>query len=191
MGICLQRDTENARVVPRAQPAREWSPGIRALCSRSGELPNEVSRVRLEVRELHRHGCRVGCGFCLGGASADLFGQASITDGDTTEIRGTRGSPSGLMRRRPRSFSWTLNTKAIAAVNEQQMIVQITSVVRQLPASKKNIDQCGRVVVICSASEVDIWDWLVRRGLATDYAYFSKWKYREAEAVARTAHIRI
>jgi endonuclease YncB( thermonuclease family) len=46
-------------------------------------------------------------------------------------------------------------------------------------------------VAVCSVSGLDIGDWLVRRGLAIDCAYYSKAKYRAAQDEASKAHLGI
>ncbi|WP_445220474.1 thermonuclease family protein [Bradyrhizobium sp. Pa8] len=50
-------------------------------------------------------------------------------------------------------------------------------------------DQYGRTEAVCAVSGVDLSDWLVRRGLAVDYAYFSRGKYRAAQDEASKARI--
>jgi hypothetical protein len=59
---------------------------------------------------------------------------------------------------------------------------------KAVTCAEKNIDQYGRGWRFCSVTNGDVGDWLVRRRLAIDYKYYSRGKYREAEAVARAAH---
>jgi hypothetical protein len=59
------------------------------------------------------------------------------------------------------------------------------------PCATRELDQYGRTVAVCSVSSLDIDDWLVRRGLAIDYAYYSKGKYRAAQDEASKAHLGI
>ncbi|MGY8631319.1 thermonuclease family protein [Bradyrhizobium sp. 14AA] len=60
---------------------------------------------------------------------------------------------------------------------------------KTVTCAARELDQYGRTVAICTASNLDIGDWLVRRGLAIEYAYYSKGKYRAAQDEASKAHL--
>jgi endonuclease YncB( thermonuclease family) len=44
-----------------------------------------------------------------------------------------------------------------------------------------SLDQYGRTVAVCSIDGVDLAEWLVRNGLAFDWAQYSKGKYGKAQ----------
>jgi endonuclease YncB( thermonuclease family) len=53
------------------------------------------------------------------------------------------------------------------------------------------LDQYGRTAAVCSTSDLNIDDWLVRRDLAIDYAYYSKRNYRAVQDEASKANLGI
>ena len=55
---------------------------------------------------------------------------------------------------------------------------------RQVASIPRELDRYGRTVAACAVGSEDIGDWLVRRGLATDFAHYSKGKYRAARGLA-------
>jgi endonuclease YncB( thermonuclease family) len=46
-------------------------------------------------------------------------------------------------------------------------------------------------VAVCKVSGLDLGEWLVRRGLAIDYAYYSKGRYRAAQGEASKARTEV
>src|SRR6202451_4268765 len=94
--------------------------------------------------------------------SDDMTGQASIIDGDTLEIHGTRirlwgvdAPESGQLCRGDDSLQYRCGAKA--ANDLDAFIAQRP--VRCLPVS---LDQYGRTVARCSVDDIDLGDWLVR-----------------------------
>jgi endonuclease YncB( thermonuclease family) len=119
----------------------------------------------------------------------DLAGQASIIDGDTLEIHGTRirlwgidAPESSQLCRGDDSLQYRCGAKA---ANDLDAFIAGRPV-NCLPIS---LDRYGRTVATCSVGGADLGDWLVRNGLALDWPQYSKRKYddvqREAEQAGR------
>jgi endonuclease YncB( thermonuclease family) len=121
-------------------------------------------------------------------AAADsLAGQASVIDGDTLEIHGTRirlwgidAPESSQLCRGDDSLQYRCGAKA--ANDLDAFIAERT--VSCLPIS---LDRYGRTVATCSVGGADLGDWLVRDGLALDWPQYSKRKYDAAQHDAEQA----
>src|ERR1700722_18234615 len=118
-------------------------------------------------------------------AADDLTGQASIVDGDTLEIHGTRIRLWGMdapetsqLCRGEDSQQYRCGAKA---ANDLDAFIAGRPVCC-IPIS---LDQYGRTVATCSVGGVDLGEWLVRNGLALDWPQYSRGRYdgvqREAE----------
>lgn len=124
----------------------------------------------------------------LGPALAnDLAGQASIIDGDTLEIHGTRirlwgndAPESSQLCRGDDSIQYRCGAKA--ANNLDSYLGG-----RPINCAPVNLDRYGRTVASCSLNGVDLADWLVRNGLALDWPQYSKGKYAAAQRDAEHA----
>ena len=125
---------------------------------------------------------------CASAAFADnLTGQASVIDGDTLEIHGTRIRLWGIdapettqLCRNDESLQYRCGAKAAKDVDA--FIAR-----RPVDCSPVNLDQYGRTVAVCSIGGDDVADWLVRNGLALDWPTYSKGKYGEAQREAEHA----
>ena len=122
-------------------------------------------------------------------AADNLAGQASVIDGDTLQIHGTRirlwgidAPESSQLCRGEDSLQYRCGAKA---ANELDAFIARRPV-NCLPIS---LDRYGRTVATCSVGGADLGDWLVRNGLALDWPQYSKRKYddvqREAEQAGR------
>lgn len=123
------------------------------------------------------------------GIASNLVGQASIIDGDTLEIHGTRirlwgidAPESSQLCRGEDSLPYRCGAKA---ANELDVFIAGRSVSCE-PVRR---DVYGRTVATCSVGGIDLAEWLVRAGLALDWPRYSKGKYdsaqREADQAAR------
>ncbi len=119
----------------------------------------------------------------------DLTGQASIIDGDTLEIHGTRirlwgidAPESSQLCRGDDSQQYRCGAKS---ANDLDAFIAG----RPVSCDPISLDQYGRTVAACSVAEADLGDWLVRNGLAIDWPQYSKGKYaasqRDAEHAGR------
>jgi endonuclease YncB( thermonuclease family) len=113
------------------------------------------------------------------------IGIASIIDGDTLEVDGTRirlwgidAPESAQLCRGDDSLQYRCGAKAANALDA--FIAQ-----RTVSCRPTGLDRCGRTVAICSVSGADLGDWLVREGLALDWPLYSHRKYSPAQVEAR------
>jgi endonuclease YncB( thermonuclease family) len=125
---------------------------------------------------------------CASSAFADnLSGQASIIDGDTLEIHGTRirlwgidAPESNQLCRGEDSIQYRCGAKA---ANDLDTFLAK----RPIDCAPVSLDQYRGTVATCSVDGVDLADWLVRNGLALDWPQYSKGKYDEAQRDAEHA----
>jgi endonuclease YncB( thermonuclease family) len=122
-------------------------------------------------------------------AADDLTGQASIIDGDTLEIHGTRirlwgmdAPESSQLCRGEDSLQYRCGAKA---ANDLDAFIAH----RPISCIPISLDQYGRTVATCSVDGVDLGEWLVRNGLGLDWPQYSKGKFdavqRDAEHAGR------
>jgi endonuclease YncB( thermonuclease family) len=119
----------------------------------------------------------------------DLAGRASIIDGDTLEIHGTRirlwgieAPESSQLCRGEDSLQYRCGTKA---ANELDAFIAR----RPVSCILISLDQYGRTVASCSVGGTDLGQWLVGNGLALDWPHYSRGKHdatqRDAEHARR------
>jgi endonuclease YncB( thermonuclease family) len=120
-------------------------------------------------------------------AADNLAGQASIIDGDTLEVHGTRirlwgvdAPESSQLCRGEDSLQYRCGAKA---ANDLDAFIARRPV-NCLPIS---LDRYRRTVATCSVDGADLGDWLVRNGLALDWPQYSKRKYDDAQREAEQA----
>src|SRR6202162_6057325 len=111
------------------------------------------------------------------GAADNLAGHASVIDGDTLEIHGTRirlwgidAPESNQLCRGEDSLQYRCGAKA---ANDLDAFIAR----RPVNCSPISLDQYGRAVATCSVDNVDLGEWLVRNGLAIDWPQYSKEKF--------------
>ena len=121
--------------------------------------------------------------------SYDLSGQASVIDGDTLEIHGTRirlwgidAPESSQLCRGEDSLQYRCGTKAANDLDDF-----IAS--RPVSCIPISLDRYRRTVASCSVAGTNLAEWLVGNGLALDWPQYSKGKFdtiqRGAEHVGR------
>jgi endonuclease YncB( thermonuclease family) len=134
-------------------------------------------------------------GFVLGTAATaladDLIGQASVVDGDTLEIHGTRIRLWGIDA--PESSQLCRNEEsdqyrcgAVSANSLDQFIAG-----RPVNCSPISLDRYGRTVARCAVGEADLGQWLVSNGLALDWPQYSKGRYGDAQRSAEQGGVGI
>ncbi len=122
-------------------------------------------------------------------ANDDLTGQASVIDGDTLEIHGTRVRLWGVDA--PESSQLCRGEDSLQYQCGAQAANDLDAFIARRPVSclPISLDRYGRTVAMCFAGGVDLADWLVQNGLALDWPEYSKRKYdatqREAEQAGR------
>jgi endonuclease YncB( thermonuclease family) len=115
-----------------------------------------------------------------------ITGVASVTDGDSLEIRGMRIRLHGIdapesrqLCTRPSGQQWRCGQQAALALSDRIGRRSVSCVTR-------DIDRYGRTIAVCSQDGVDLNRWMVSEGWAVAYRQFSR-DYVAVEAEARRA----
>src|SRR3979490_1669642 len=110
----------------------------------------------------------------------DFVGQASVVDGDTLDIHGTRirlwGVDAPESSQLCRGADSNLYRCGAKAANDLDSFIAR----RPVNCTPVAADQYGRTVATCSVAGADIGEWLVHNGLALDWPQYSKGKYASA-----------
>jgi endonuclease YncB( thermonuclease family) len=111
----------------------------------------------------------------------DISGQATVIDGDTLEIHGTRirlwgidAPESNQLCRGDDSTQYRCGAKA---ANDLDSFLNK----RPIDCVPVSLDQYRRTLAVCSIGGVDLAEWLVRNGLALDWPQYSKGRYEKAQ----------
>lgn len=121
-------------------------------------------------------------------ALADQFvGQASVIDGDTLEIHGTRIRLWGVDA--PESSQLCRGEDSLRYRCGAQAANTIDAFIAHRPVNciPVSLDQYGRTVATCSVGGEDLGEWLVLHGLALDWPQYSKGRYGGAQHNAKRA----
>ena len=113
--------------------------------------------------------------------AGDLIGQASIIDGDTLEIHGTRIRLWGIDA--PESSQLCRDEDSSVYRCGARVANDLDAFLARRPVTctPMNLDQYGRTVAACSVAGADLGEWLVTSGLALDWPQFSKGRYEAAQ----------
>jgi endonuclease YncB( thermonuclease family) len=119
--------------------------------------------------------------------AADLVGQASIIDGDTLEIHGTRIRLWGIDA--PESDQLCRNDDGEHYRCGQKAANDLDAFIARRPVECVEVDrdQYRRAVAVCTVNGIDLADWLVRNGYALDWPRYSKGNYDAAQDAAKRA----
>lgn len=116
----------------------------------------------------------------------ELNGVASVIDGDTVEIRGTRIRLHGIdapesrqLCRRQSGQSWRCGQQAALALSDRIGRRSVICVAR-------DTDRYGRTIAVCSQDGIDLNAWMVAEGWAVAYRQYSR-DYVSADTEARSA----
>ena len=116
----------------------------------------------------------------------ELNGVASVIDGDTVEIRGTRIRSHGInapesrqLCTRPSGQSWRCGQQAALALSDRIGRRSVICVAR-------DTDRYGRTIAVCSQDGIDLNAWMVAEGWAVAYRQYSR-DYVLADTEARSA----
>jgi nuclease-like protein len=98
----------------------------------------------------------------------DLIGQASVIDGDTLQIHGTRIRLWGIDA--PESSQLCRDDDSKVYRSEAQAANDLDAFIARRPVNCEplNLNRNGRTVARCEVVGVDLAAWLVRGGLALD-----------------------
>jgi endonuclease YncB( thermonuclease family) len=122
---------------------------------------------------------------CSAAFAEDLIGQASVIDGDTIEIHGTRIRIFGIDA--PESDQLCRNEESELYRCGQKASNALFDFIARRPIECVEVDRdrYQRAVAVCTVGGTDIADWLVRSGLALDWPRYSKGDYADAQAEAK------
>lgn len=133
----------------------------------------------MAVHEINRWLIAALFSFGLTGAAqaTDLTGQASVIDGDTLEIHGTRIRLWGIDA--PESSQLCRGDDSLPYRCGAQAANDLYAFVARRPVSCQPVaqDRYGRTVATCRVGDADLGEWLVRSGLALDWPQYSKGRY--------------
>ena len=110
-------------------------------------------------------------------AADNLAGQASVIDGDTLEIHGTRIRLWGIDA--PESSQFCRGDDSLQYRCGAKAANDLDAFLARRPVScvPISLDQYGRTVASCSVGTTDLAEWLVGNGLAIDWPKYSKGKF--------------
>lgn len=111
-------------------------------------------------------------------------GRASVIDGDTLEVRGTRVRLHGIDA--PESgqqceYMGTLQRCGQQAANALDRLIGDRSV----RCDGRETDRYGRLIAVCHAGDVNLNAWMVRNGHALAYTKYSRDYLLEEQAAAQ------
>lgn len=132
-------------------------------------------------------------GFLAGGAATQIAtsaasgeaaveGRASVIDGDTLDIRGSRirlhgvDAPEASQTCLADGMKWRCGHQAALALSDRIGSSTVS-------CEKRDVDRYGRVVAVCRAQGADLNAWLVERGWALAYRRYST-DYVDEEEIA-------
>jgi len=127
----------------------------------------------------------------LPASADDVVGRATVIDGDTIEIHGTRirlwgidAPESDQLCRGDDSELYRCGQKAAAA-----LAGVLYAIPRPVMCSPKDRDRYGRTVAVCKIGNPgpDIAHWMVSNGHALDWPKYSAGRYAEAQGRAERA----
>ena len=115
---------------------------------------------------------------------ADLEGQASVIDGDTLEIHGTRIRIFGIDA--PESDQLCRNEESEFYRCGQKASNALFDFIARRPVECIEVDRdrYGRAVSVCTVAGIDLAGWMVGNGHALDWPKYSKGNYAAAQVVA-------
>jgi endonuclease YncB( thermonuclease family) len=125
--------------------------------------------------------------FSTAALSNELVGQASIIDGDTLEIHGTRIRLWGIDAPESNQLCRGDDSKQYRCGAKSANDLDAFIAGRPVGCIPISLDQYRRTVATCSVDGVDLGEWLVRNGLAFDWPQYSKRKYDAAQRDAEHA----
>jgi endonuclease YncB( thermonuclease family) len=117
--------------------------------------------------------------------AGDMIGQASVIDGDTLEIHGTRIRIFGIDA--PESDQLCRDDESELYRCGQRASNALFDFIgrRSVACIEVDRDRYKRAVSVCTVGATDIADWLVRNGLALDWPQYSRGGYAAAESEAK------
>lgn len=118
-------------------------------------------------------------------ASNEVAGTASVIDGDTLDIHGTRvrlhgiDAPEGRQTCGARGRTWRCGQQAALALSDRIGRAPVT-------CRQRDVDRYGRMVATCYQGDLNLNAWMVRQGWAVAYRQYGR-DYIPDEEAAKAA----
>ena len=125
--------------------------------------------------------------FAVPADAQDIVGRASVIDGDTIEIHGTRIRLHGIDA--PESVQLCRNADSDLYQCGAEAASSLDALIggRQVRCAPVDQDRYHRTVAVCYVDGIDLGQWLVSSGLALDWPKYSKGRYTAAQRAAEHA----
>ncbi|SFD70150.1 thermonuclease family protein [Methylobacterium sp. 13MFTsu3.1M2] len=117
-------------------------------------------------------------------AAEPIVGRASVTDGDTVVIRGTRIRLHGIDAPESAQLCQDVAGKSYRCGQVAALALADRIGEASISCEPRDTDQYGRTVAVCRKGDEDLNAWMVSQGYATAYQRYSR-DYVEAETTAR------
>ena len=164
--------------------------------SHSGRTDSSGGHYNRKTGEYHCHR-----GSCSGGiketaakpqarpqtASDQIIGVASVVDGDTIEIHGTRIRLRGIDAPESRQMCQDATGKDYRCGQRAALSLSDFIGRKTVSCTQKDKDRYGRIAAVCYTGGVDINGWMVRNGYALAYRQYGGAAYAADEAAAQSA----
>jgi len=126
-----------------------------------------------------------GAPLSVGEAAEMLAGRASVIDGDTMELHGTRIRLFGVDA--PEAAQTCTHDDGSEWRCGREAALKLADRLKQatVACARRDTDRYGRMVATCEAQGSDVGAWLVREGWATAYREFSMDYVKDEESARR------
>jgi endonuclease YncB( thermonuclease family) len=139
----------------------------------------------LGAQPVHSQEQRAVFGAAVAESGLTIKGPATVIDGDTIEIRGTRIRLFGIDAPEGGQFCgrggrpWLCGSEAA---------LQLDAYVRhsEVVCEPMDRDRYGRIVALCRTSQGDLGEWIVGKGLALDWPRYSNGRYAKSQDAAKS-----
>lgn len=118
-------------------------------------------------------------------AAEPIMGRASVTDGDTMVIRGTRIRLHGIDTPESAQICQDAAGKPYRCGQVAALALADKIGEANILCEPRDTDRYGRTVAVCRKGDEDLNAWMVSQGLATAYQRYSR-DYVQAETTARS-----
>jgi endonuclease YncB( thermonuclease family) len=119
-------------------------------------------------------------------ASPDIAGQASVIDGDTIDIHGSRIRFFGIDAPESGQSCTDATGKSYRCGQRAAFALDSKIGAHTVSCDNRDVDRYGRIVAVCLAGGVDLNGWMVQQGWAVAYRRYSS-DYVTDEAAAKSA----
>jgi len=113
-----------------------------------------------------------------------IAGRASIIDGDTIDIHGTRIRLFGIDAPESRQSCTAATGKPFRCGQQAALALSNKIGSRPVECRRKDTDRYDRMVAICMVAGEDVGAWLVTQGWAIAYRYYSTDYVQQEQAAA-------